>query len=100
MARNKLPKRLDRRDRTWRAARRHQRIWHALVRDSPNSPYHRSVLYYAKRSAYACDCRSKKHGQPKRPTGLCRHDPSWHRNAYYQRRAWRVARTRWWRDYC
>ncbi len=72
-----MKKREDRRDRTLRAAQRiyreHVRWVHRFdgVECIGTCICEESVRYFAKRKAVGCDCRGRKHGQPKLGTGTC-----------------------------
>jgi len=69
----RMKKREDRRDRSWRAARRRQQIH--LRKIHPDGALdcvcERSVWYFAKRPLEPCDCRRRKRGAPKVSIGLC-----------------------------
>lgn len=82
----KLEKREDRRDRTLRYATRAWKVWAARMGEPelegwtivdgkkvavPNPPLKWCVGRYRKGKAIGCDCRGRKHGQPKRSTGCC-----------------------------
>lgn len=69
----KLKKREDRRDRSWRygarARREHLRVVHP--NGQPDCVCENSIWYFEKRKALGCNCRGRKHGQPKRGVGIC-----------------------------
>jgi hypothetical protein len=84
-----------RRDLTYRAALRAQREHLQVVHPDgrPDCACERSPLYFRKRKSLGCDCRGRKHGNPKIGTGACH---GGHRRlAVEQRVAWRQERHRW-----
>lgn len=90
-----MDKREDRRDRTWRKARRaqlaHLRVAHPG--GAVDCPCEQSPRYFAKRHGLGCGCRGRKHGQPKLGVGICcAHDA---RAALVERRRWRVLSHAW-----
>jgi len=92
-----MEKREERRDRTWRAARRAQRRHLRVVhRDGEvDCSCEFSVWMFAKWKAQ-CDCRKKRPGRPKIARGICyRGNP-----AAEARRAWQIERYRWLRWRC
>jgi hypothetical protein len=100
-----MKKREQRRDRTWRKGatrrREHLRIVH------PNGVVDcvcgRSVWRFAKRRALECDCRSRRHGNPKLGWGPCadlvhqavRERIAWRRERHQLLSTWRDDR-----DFC
>lgn len=94
----KLPRREDRRDRTWRAARRaqreHLRVAHRTGPvDRVTDCLCASPLYFKKRSSLGCHCRGRRHGQPKLGRGPCSSYKI--RAALVERRRWRLEAFRW-----
>jgi hypothetical protein len=90
-----MERRQRRRIATWRYARRAQLVH--LARNHPTGEVdcvcERSVWYFEKRKSLGCQCRKRKHGQPKRGVGMCRaYDP---RPAWIARIRWRALRGRW-----
>lgn len=71
-------KREDRRDRTHRYAVRAWKVWGARM---GNDPDRWGVGRYRKGKAIGCDCRGRKHGQPKRSTGCC-YGSAWRPSAH------------------
>ena len=69
----RMKKREERRDRTWRAARRAQleHLWAAHRNREADCPCETSVWYFAKRKVLGCNCRGRTHGNPKYGAGLC-----------------------------
>lgn len=79
-----MEKREERRDRTWRAARRHQRDHHTFCY---RECFCKPLGHYAKMGCQTHRCAGRKHGQPKLGVGLCK---GWDRRpGLKQRQAWR-----------
>ena len=68
-----MKKREIRRDRDYRYGRKTQRIHLRWVHPDGvlDCACENSVWFFTKRKAIGCDCRKRKHGQPKRSTGPC-----------------------------
>jgi hypothetical protein len=68
-----VKKREDRRDRSWRAARRRQRIHLRKIHPDGvvDCACERSVWYFETTPLEPCDCRRRKRGAPKISLGPC-----------------------------
>ena len=82
-----MEKREDRRDRTLRYATRAWKVWAAKKAQPSLQDYDKAgavkipvpdarfgIGHYRKGKAIGCDCRGRKHGQPKRGSGCCHGD--------------------------